>query len=171
MRIPVSAVIIARNEEKHIGRCLASLVWADEIVVVDAESTDRTAAICQDPQAPWAAKMKFHRRPWTGFRDQRNFSIDSASHDWILVVDADEKCSDELREKILALLSQAGGPPRRAYKVRRIEYFLGKPIYHGVWNPSYQDRFFHREGVRYTNDIHEYPVFPRILLLSVSWTR
>jgi glycosyltransferase involved in cell wall biosynthesis len=162
MSLPVSAVIIARNEEKHIARCLASLTWANEIVVVDAESTDRTAEICQDPKAPWAGKLKFLRRAWTGFKDQRNFSVDSASHDWILVVDADEKCSDELREKIHSLMNQAGGPPRRAYKVRRIEYFLGKPFYHGVWNPSYQDRFFHREGVRYTNDIHEYPVFPQM---------
>ena len=57
--------------------------------------------------------------------------------------------------------SRAGGePPHRAYKVRRIEYFLGKPIHYGIWNPSYQDRFFHRAGVKYVNDIHEYPVFP-----------
>jgi hypothetical protein len=58
-------------------------------------------------------------------------------------------------------MSAPSGPPHRAYKVKRVEYFLGKPIHYGIWNPSYQDRFFHREGVKYVNDIHEYPIFPQ----------
>ncbi len=157
---PVSAVIIARNEERHLRRCLESLVWADEILVVDAESTDRTEAICKDSSAPWVEKTRFVSRVWNGFREQRNFSLKEAKHDWILVVDADEECSPELAGKIRSLLAGAGEKIRKAYKVRRIEYFLGKPIMHGVWNPSYQDRFFNKKGVQYVNDIHEYPVFP-----------
>jgi glycosyltransferase involved in cell wall biosynthesis len=157
---PVSAVIITRNEEKHVARCLESLLWADEIVVVDAESTDRTPEICRDPGAPWAGKLRFLSRPWSGFRDQRTFAMDEAKNDWLLVVDADEQCSPELSARIQELMAQPGGPPHRAYKVRRVEYFLGKPIQYGIWNPSYQDRFFHRAGVKYVNDIHEYPVFP-----------
>jgi glycosyltransferase involved in cell wall biosynthesis len=159
-RLRVSAVIISHNEEKHLSRCLKSLIWADEIVVIDAESTDRTRKIAEDQSAPWAGKLRFFTRAWSGFRDQRMFSIANASHDWILVVDADEECSPELQNKLLELLALPDGPPRKAYKLRRIEYFLGKPIYHGIWNPSYQDRFFHRAGVAYVNDIHEYPVFP-----------
>lgn len=160
VRLPVTATILTRNEEKHIARCLESLCWADEILVIDAESTDRTGEICQGLAAPWAKKIRFVTRPWTGFRDQRNFAMEQARNDWLLVVDADEKCSDELREKIVSLLSHPGGPSHKAYKVRRMEYFLGKPIHYGIWNPSYQDRFFHRAGVKYVNDIHEYPIFP-----------
>ena len=156
---PVSAVIITKNEESQIGRCLASLVWADEIVVVDAMSTDRTVEICEDARALWAGKIRVLRRAWSGFKDQRTFAMQEAQHDWLLIVDADEECSVELRDKIRELLAFEA-PEFRAYKIRRIEYFLGKPIYYGIWNPSYQDRFFHRAGVRYVNDIHEYPVFP-----------
>ncbi|MDR3606061.1 MAG: glycosyltransferase family 2 protein [Oligoflexia bacterium] len=161
-RLPVTAAIITRDEEKHIARCLNSLTWADEILVVDAESKDRTRSICEDPHAPWAGRIRFLARPWSGFRDQRSFAMKEARNDWILVVDADEECTPELAAKIQALLSQVGGPSRRAYKIRRIEYFLGKAIHHGIWNPSYQDRFFRRDGVEYVNDIHEYPVFPEM---------
>jgi len=155
----ITAAIITRNEEKYIARCLASLSWADEILVVDAQSTDRTPQICRDPKAPWARKLLFLSRAWTGFRDQRMYAMFAAKNDWILVVDADEECSPELRAKNQELMAHPGGPPNRAYKVRRQEFFLGKKIQHGIWNPSYQDRFFHREGVKYKNEIHEYPVF------------
>lgn len=158
--IPISAVIITKNEETHIGRCLESLTWADEILVVDANSTDQTVPICEDSSRPWSSKTRVLRREWTGFRDQRNFALEKAKHDWLLVMDADEKCTDALQKRIQELLSNPNGPPHRAYKVRRVEYFLGKPIQYGIWNPSYQDRFFHRKGVQYTNEIHEYPVFP-----------
>ena len=158
--LPITAAIITYNEEKHIERCLHSLSWADEILVIDAHSSDRTPELCKSPGAPWARKLRFLQRPWEGFRIQRNFSLDQASHDWILIVDADEKCSPDLAEKLRALMETPGGPPKRAYKIHRTEYFLGKPIHYGIWNPSYQDRFFHRSGVRYVNDIHEYPIFP-----------
>lgn len=157
--VPVTAALITRNEEKNIRRCLESLLWVDEIVVVDAQSSDQTQKICLDPEAPWAHQIRLIERPWSGFRDQRTFAMEQAKNNWILVIDADEKCSEELITKIQDLMMQPGGPPFRAYKVRRIEYFLGKPIYHGIWNPSYQDRFFHRVGVKYVNDIHEYPIF------------
>ena len=157
---PVSAVIITSNEEKFIARCLTSLCWADEIVIVDAESEDRTAEICKDPKAPWAGKVRFLTRAWTGFKDQRTFAMNEARNNWLLVVDADEECSPELAAKILELMSAPEGASHQAYKVKRVEYFLGKPIHYGIWNPSYQDRFFNRQGVKYVNDIHEYPIFP-----------
>ena len=155
----VSAVIITYNEEKKIPTCLAALIWADEIVVVDANSTDKTTAICLDPVQPWAGKIRVITRAWTGFKDQRNFSLDQAKHDWVLVVDADEVCTPELAAKILELLSLPNGPDKLAYKILRREFFLEKPIYHGMWSPCYQDRFFNRRGVRYVNEIHEYPKF------------
>lgn len=155
----VSAVIITYNEEKYIERCLRSLIWADEILVVDAHSSDRTPEICLASHQPWAGKLKFIQRKWNGFREQRNFALESAKNDWILVVDADEECSPELAQKIVEFFANGGTPPHRAYKVRRQEFFLQKPIHFGIWNPSYQDRFFHRVGVKYINEIHEYPIF------------
>lgn len=163
--LQVSAVIISFNEEKYIERCLSSLTWADEILVVDAFSTDRTSEICLRPDAPWAGNIRFLQNEWRGFRLQRTFAMENAENNWLFVVDSDEECTPELAARIRNLLNIPGGPPQRAYKVRRIEYFLGKPIYYGIWNDkrfyngSYQDRFFHREGVYYVNDVHEYPVF------------
>lgn len=159
--LPVSAVIIARNEERYIERCLKSLTWADEILVVDGESTDRTREICLDSQKPWSSKIRVLQRRWTGFKDQRTFAMNEAKNDWLLVVDSDEECSPELAGKVQELLGRPEGPPAKAYKVHRKEFFLGKHIQHGIWNPSYQDRFFHRAGVRYLNNIHEYPQFPQ----------
>jgi glycosyltransferase involved in cell wall biosynthesis len=160
-KAPVTAAIITRNEEKYISRCLDSLLWCDEILVVDAESTDETESLCTSPSAPWHPQIRFLKRPWSGFKDQRNYCLSQAKNDWILVVDADEACSPELREKVCDFFSDQGTPPHTAYKVRRVEYFLNKPIEYGIWNPSYQDRFFHRAGVQYINDIHEYPLFPK----------
>ena len=153
----ISTVIITKNEEKNIARCLGSLIWADEIVVVDAQSSDNTAAICCDPQAPWSKKIKFIQREWVNFNEQRNFAITQPKHDWLLVLDADEQCSPELATKVMSLVKN--GSEVKGYKVKRIEYFLGKPIEYGIWNPSYQDRFFNRKNVKYVNEIHEYPVF------------
>jgi glycosyltransferase involved in cell wall biosynthesis len=156
---PVSALLICRNEEALIARCLRSIAWADEIVVVDGGSTDRTPEICKDPQAPWAQKLKWVERGWTGFKDQRNHALDLAKNDWVFVIDADEECSPELATRVRGILAQSNPSPKY-FKIRRQEYFLGKPIHYGIWNPSYQDRFFKKQGIRYINDIHEYPPYP-----------
>ncbi len=156
---PVSALIVTYNEEKKIASCLEALAWADEILVVDAKSTDQTRAICLEPGRSWTPKIKVLERAWTGFRAQRNFSLSQAAHDWVLVVDADEICTPELAKKVRSLLDQPSGPELHAYKVHRQEFFQGKRIFYGMWNPSYQDRFFNKNGVQYINDVHEYPVF------------
>lgn len=155
---PVTVGIISYNEENVIERCLNSVAWADEIVLVDAFSSDQTFAIAKRADAPWASKIKAIQRKWAGFRDQRNFLLSQASHEYILIVDSDEACSPELAKKIKEILAEP--LPHAAFKVRRVEYFLGKEIKGGMWNPSYQDRFFKVEGVSYINDIHEYPRYP-----------
>lgn len=154
----VSVILITLNEETAIARCLESVSWADEILAVDGGSHDRTVEILRNPGAPWASKIRVIENPWPGFRAQRTLSLESAKHDWVLVIDSDEACSPELAERIRAIL--ATNPAPAYYKVRRQEYFLGKPIRYGIWNPSYQDRFFHRAGVQYINEIHEYPKYP-----------
>jgi len=154
----VSAVLIVRNEEKMIARSLGSLTWCDEIVVVDGGSRDKTKAIALNPSALWAEKLKWFERDWDGFKNQRNFALDQTTHEWVLCVDADEECTHDLRVKLQELL--ASDNPHPYWKVRRQEYFLGKAIHFGVWNPSYQDRFFKKSGIRFVNEIHEYPKFP-----------
>jgi glycosyltransferase involved in cell wall biosynthesis len=154
--IPLSIIILTRNEEAAIERCLRSALWADEVLVIDGGSTDGTRSIAER----FAPKVRWLERAWTGFRDQRNYGLDSAKNDWVFFLDADEAISDELRNRLQGLLGTAGGPPCKYYKVRRQEYFLGKPVFHGIWNPSYQDRFFFKSGVRFVNEVHEYPAYP-----------
>lgn len=154
----LTAAIITLNEEKTLARCLGSLTWVDEIVVVDANSQDRTREIATDPKSPWASRLKFITHEWQGFNVQRTLAMKSASNDWIFVLDSDEACSPDLRERLEKILAE--DQPHPAWKVRRQEYFMGRPIHWGVGNPSYQDRFFNRAGVIYQNEIHEYPVFP-----------
>ncbi|MBC7385675.1 MAG: glycosyltransferase family 2 protein [Cryobacterium sp.] len=157
-RRKISAVLITLNEEAYISRSLTSLTWCDEIVVVDGLSEDRTKQIALDPTAPWKNQIRWFERSWDGFKNQRNFALDQATHDWVLCVDADEECSVSLKEKIRSILAEEN--PHPYWKVRRQEYFLGRPIHYGVWNPSYQDRFFKKSGIRFINEIHEYPKYP-----------
>ncbi|MBC7396481.1 MAG: glycosyltransferase family 2 protein [Bdellovibrionales bacterium] len=151
---PITAMLIVRNEESFIERALASVLWCDEIIVVDAFSHDCTPILCRDPQKPWAQKIKFFQQEWLGFSSQRNFAISKATHPWIFFLDADEACSPELATKIQALLSSHDLAPAQ-YKVRRQEFFLKKPIHHGIWNPSFHIRFFFKEGFQFTGAVHE----------------
>jgi glycosyltransferase involved in cell wall biosynthesis len=155
---PLSVCMITLNEEKHIKRALSSVTWAEEIIVIDAGSTDRTVSILNDPNEPWSKIIRVIQAPWKGFRIQRNLSLKEAKHDWVFILDADEACSPELRTKLESILS--ADTPHPTWKVHRQEYFLGKEINFGIWNPSYQDRFFNRIGIQYVNDIHEYPKYP-----------
>ncbi len=153
--LAVSGIVITKNEEKMIERCLSSMAWCDEIIVVDAFSTDQTPEICRAEGKPWSGKVKFFQREWRGFSEQRNFSLAQAKHDWVFLLDADEACSPELRKTLVELLLRAGGPDQKRYEIRRVEYFLGKEIRYGIWNPSSQARFFYRPGAIYTGLIHE----------------
>lgn len=157
---PFSVLIICRNEERSIARCLRSVAFAPEIIVIDAESSDATPQICQAPTEPWSGKLRFFTRKWTGFKDQRNYSLAQATHAWVLVVDADEAVSDQLQAWITAFLQSPEALKPDYFKIRRQEYFLGHAIHFGIWNPSFQDRFFHKKGIQYVNDIHEYPPYP-----------
>lgn len=153
--LPLSALIIARNEEALIGRCVKSVAgYCAEVVVVDAMSTDRTVENAQ------ACGARVVSRAWTGFGDQRNFSLTQAKHDWVLVLDADEASTPGLEEWVRNFFS-AGRDKQTVnfgFKIRRAEYFLGRQIHGACWNPSYQDRFFRRDKAKYVGVIHEYPV-------------
>jgi glycosyltransferase involved in cell wall biosynthesis len=152
---PISALLIIKNEEAFLERTLSSLLWCDEIVVVDSFSTDRSPAICQRADAPWASKIKFFQKEWLGFSTQRNYALLQAKHDWVFFLDGDETCSPDLIREIQKILAQPDGPGHFQFKIRRQEFFLKKPIHYGIWNPSYHIRFFNRQGVHFVGDVHE----------------
>jgi glycosyltransferase involved in cell wall biosynthesis len=144
--VKISAVIIAFNEEGHIADAIRSVEWADEVIVVDSESTDATREIA----ASLGAKVIVN--PWPGFSAQKQFATDHASNDWILSLDADERVSDELRSEIAGLHSNGAD----GYRIPRLSYYMHRPIRHGGWYPDLQLRLFDRTKGRWNGAvIHE----------------
>ena len=146
----ISACIICLNEEDKIGKLLESVHdVADEIVVVDSGSTDKTEEICL------GFTQRFIRNEWPGYRQQKQFATDLASHDWVLSLDADEQLSHSLREEILAWKKSTNSGPV-AYTVPRLTYFLGGWVRHTTWYPDRQLRLFRKDSGRWTGGrVHE----------------
>ena len=134
----ISACIIAFNEEKNICRAIESVLWADEILVVDSESTDATREIAADLGA------KIIVRKWIGFSKQKQFAADAAAHDWILSLDADEEISSELKAELQNLKNLPADDLADGYKIPRLAFYMNRPIRHGGWYPDWQLRFFNR---------------------------
>lgn len=142
----LSVVIITLNEEKNIGRCLASVrEVADDIVIVDSRSTDRTAEICA------GYGVNFIEKDWEGYSPTKNFANTQAKYDWILSLDADEALSDELKASIL----RAKEGEMKTYRVSRLTNYCGKWIRHGGWYPDMKLRIFDRRKARWEGIIHE----------------
>ncbi|MBC7899489.1 MAG: glycosyltransferase family 2 protein [Saprospiraceae bacterium] len=142
----ISAIIIAKNEEDKIGSAIESVAWADEIIVVDSESTDRTREIAESLGA------KVLIQEWLGFSDQKQFAVEQVENDWVLSLDADEIVSQELRAEILAL----DDDPADGYKIPRLSIYMDRPIRHGGWYPDWQLRLFDRRKGRWKDVlIHE----------------
>jgi glycosyltransferase involved in cell wall biosynthesis len=145
---PISATLITHNEEANIEEALQSLAWADEIVVVDSDSTDATVAICH------RYTDRIFNRAWTGFVDQKNHAVAQARHDWILSLDADERIGPELNREIAHL--RRTGFQRPGYRIPRVAFFMGRWIRHGDWYPDYQLRLFNRGRGRWRGGrVHE----------------
>jgi glycosyltransferase involved in cell wall biosynthesis len=144
----LSVAIITKNEEANLPRTLESVRWADEIVVVDCGSTDRTIEIAKT----FAAKV-FHE-PWRGFGKQKNFAIEQCSSEWVLSLDADEEVSTELAAEIRQLLAET--PAVEAYFIPRRNLFLGRWIKHGGYWPDPKLRLF-RKGAAWFEEraVHE----------------
>ena len=144
----LSVVVIAYNEEARIRACLESAGWADELIVVDAESTDKTATI--------ARELTDHVivRPWPGFAAQKNFGLARATGDWILSLDADEVVSAALRAEIAAIL--VGGGEHAGYSIPRHNVFWGRWIRHGGLYPDWLLRLFRGGRGRFVErTVHE----------------
>lgn len=145
----ISVTIICKNEAERIRRCLESVRWADEIVVVDSGSTDGTLDIVAD----YTDKI-FENRDWPGFGLQKRLAAEKASNDWILSLDADEVVSEELRDEILALSDQLKDSV--VYRLNRLTSFCGKFIYHSGWHPDRIVRLYNRKHYQYNdNYVHE----------------
>ena len=145
-------VVITKNEEQNIGDCLASVAWADEIVVVDAESHDQTVPLVR------RYTDRVFIRPWPGFGPQKNFAIDQATSAWILVLDADERVEPALRQEIESILGQ--DPQATAgYVIPRKNFYYGAWIRGAGCFPDLQTRLFRRGKGRYNNiPVHEHLV-------------
>jgi glycosyltransferase involved in cell wall biosynthesis len=144
----VTATIITLNESANIAAVLESVRWADEIVVVDAESTDDTVAIAR------RYTDRVIVRTWPGYVDQKNYAASQATHDWILSVDADERVTPELAAEVRALL--AANAAYAGYRVPRLSHYLGHWIRSTDWYPDYQLRLYDRRRGWWTGRyVHE----------------
>ena len=159
--IKLSAVIITKNEEKNIALCLESLkTVADEMIVLDSNSTDNTVAIASGIGA------KVITRQWEGYSASKNFANSLTTGDYILSIDADEALSTELQQAILAFKSQPGAD---ACDVNRLTNYCGKWIRHSGWYPEYKTRIFKKEAATWTGSIHEELTFlnnPKVIRLQ-----
>ncbi|MBA3648535.1 MAG: glycosyltransferase family 2 protein [Chitinophagales bacterium] len=143
----LSAVIITFNEEKNIARCLRSLQGvADDLVVIDAFSTDQTKAISET----LGARVIEHR--WEGYAASRNFGSDQAHNDWIVYIDADEELTDELKQSILSIKTN---PFTLFYRCKILINYCGKWIRHSGWYPGIKIRMFDRRTARWKGNVHE----------------
>lgn len=120
----ISAIIITKNEAKNIEACIESVLWVDEIIVLDSGSTDKTKDICKK----YVPKVKLYETDWPGFGVQKNRALGFASSEWVLSVDADEILTSKLKQEILNTLKSACYV---AYKIPRVSYFFGKPLRYG----------------------------------------
>ena len=134
----LTVTVITRNESANVDAALVSVAWADEIIVIDAESTDDTVAIAR------RHATRVEARPWPGFSAQKNYAASLAAHDWILSLDADERVTPALAAEIRSLL--AAEPARRGYRVPRVSHYLGRWIHGTDWYPDYQLRLYDRRA-------------------------
>jgi (heptosyl)LPS beta-1,4-glucosyltransferase len=143
----LSAVVITFNEERAIARCLGSVApIADDIVVVDSFSTDKTPELCR------GFPVNFTQRAWEGYSPAKNFANSLAKNDFVLSIDADEELSPELTESIREVKK---GPAAGAYSFNRITNYCGRWIRHGGWYPDVKIRLFDRTRARWEGAIHE----------------
>lgn len=146
----ISAVVLTRNEARHLPDCLATLQWADEILVLDSGSTDATVALAH------AADARVETRPFTHFGDQREAALRLARHPWVLFVDADERVTPELAAEVQRTV--AADSAEVGWWLPRKNYFWGKQVRYSGWYPDYQLRLLKPAAARFDPDQHVHEV-------------
>ena len=145
----IAAVLIVKNEDTVIEECLKSVAWADEIIVLDSGSTDKTLDIARQ----YTDKV-FQNSDWQGFGVQRQRAQAKVTSDWVLMIDADERVSDELRESLKAKLYE--DDRSKAYALAILPWCFGRFIRHGGWYPAHKVRFYPLEKAHYGDQrVHE----------------
>ena len=148
MKARLSVAIITLNEERNLAECLTSVAFANEIVVVDGGSQDRTCEIARA-----AGARVIEAADWLGFGVQKNRAIDACSGDWVLSIDADERVPQDLRDEIQAVLSDSAFD---VYEMPRSSYYCGRFMRHSGWWPDYVRRLFRRGTARFSSaPVHE----------------
>ncbi|HRE15838.1 MAG TPA: glycosyltransferase family 2 protein [Rhodocyclaceae bacterium] len=143
----LSVIVITKNEAACIGQCLASVAFADEIIVLDSGSEDGTPEICRRLGA------RVENVDWPGFGPQKQRALDLATGDWVLSLDADEMVSEDLQREIREAIA---GNHHPVYLLPRLSSYLGRPMRHSGWWPDYVARLFRREAARFSPDlVHE----------------
>ena len=148
----LSLVVITRNEEHNLAECLNSVAWCNEIIVVDDESSDATREIARQ------YTDKVYRRKLDRFGRQKQFAIEQATGDWVLVLDADERVTEELGDGIRKVV-EADDAAFEGYRLRRLTWLFGEPVSFSGWYKCVHLRLFRRGCARYVDRrVHEYPV-------------
>jgi glycosyltransferase involved in cell wall biosynthesis len=148
--LKISVTIITFNEADNVRAACESVAWADEIVVVDSESTDATREIAADCGARVITKA------WAGFAAQKQFAAEAAAHDWVFSLDADERVSPGLRASVEDLLYTPDAQLADGYRVARRSFYMGRWIRGGGWYPDHQLRLYRRARGRWRGAfIHE----------------
>lgn len=149
MNPAISAILITKNEEKNIERCLRSLAWADEVVIVDSFSADKTVEIARK-----FSNVRLISSEWLGFSGTKRLAVQNSRNNWVFWIDADEEAPDELRDEIFDLVRNS--PKFDAFDMPRKTFFLGEWVQHTGWYPGRVCRLFHKERADFNDNIlHE----------------
>ena len=145
----LSVILITKNEEANLKDCLESVSFADEIIVVDSQSSDKTQEIARS----FGAKLEI-TSDWPGFGPQKNRALNLATQDWVLSIDADERVTPELKQEILATMASANAAD--CYAIPRSSWYCGRFMKHSGWYPDYVDRLFKRGSAKFSDHlVHE----------------
>ena len=145
----LSVILITKNEEANIKDCLESVSFANEIIVVDSQSSDQTVKIAQS----FGAKVE-NTSDWPGFGPQKNRALNLATQDWVLSIDADERVTPELKNEILAVIDSSSSSD--CYAIPRLSWYCGRFMKHSGWYPDYVERLFKRGSAKFSDHlVHE----------------
>ncbi len=148
--VPLSLVVITRNAEAHLERCLNSVKFASDIVVLDCGSEDNTVAIAEKHGA------RVFTEEWRGFGPQKRRATELAKYDWVLNLDADEALSPESQDELSGILGAAAPPHVDAFRFPRLSFHMNRWIRYGGWYPDWQIRLYDRRKANWTDaQIHE----------------